>query len=140
MRWPPRSHIQRAFAEETWPTERAVRVRIALHSGEARLRDEDNYCGPAIIRCARLRSIAHGGQTLLSDAVRELVVDGLAEDVSLRNLGPQRLKDLGRPERVWQLCHPDVEVEFPPLRSLDACAEQPARSVDRVRRPRNGDG
>jgi predicted ATPase/class 3 adenylate cyclase/DNA-binding CsgD family transcriptional regulator len=113
-------HVQRAFAEETWPTERAVRVRVALHSGEARLRDEDNYCGPAIIRCARLRSIAHGGQTLLSDAVRDLVVDGLAEDVSLRNLGPQRLKDLGRPERVWQLCYPDLEVDFPPLRSLDA--------------------
>ena len=79
-----------------------------------------NYYGPAIIRCARLRSIAHGGQTLVSDAVRDLVVDGLAEDVSLRSLGPQRLKDLSRPERVWQLCHPDLEVEFPPLRSLDA--------------------
>ncbi len=112
--------VQRAFAQETWPTERAVRVRIALHSGEVRLRDEDNYYGPAIIRCARLRSLAHGGQTLLSDTVRDLVVDGLAGDVSLRNLGPQRLKDLGRPERVWQLCHPDLEVEFPPLRSLDA--------------------
>ena len=81
--------------------------------------------------------LAHGGQTLFSDAVRDLVVDGLAGDVSLRNLGPQRLKDLGRPERVWQLCHPDLEVEFPPLRSLDAVPEQPAGPVDGVRRPRH---
>jgi predicted ATPase/class 3 adenylate cyclase/DNA-binding CsgD family transcriptional regulator/tetratricopeptide (TPR) repeat protein len=112
--------VQCAFATERWPTEQDVRVRIALHTGEVRLRDEGNYYGPAIIRCARLRSIGHGGQTLLSDSIRDLVIDGLADDVSLKNLGPQRLKDLGRPERVWQLCHPDLEAEFPPLRSLDA--------------------
>jgi predicted ATPase/class 3 adenylate cyclase/DNA-binding CsgD family transcriptional regulator len=110
---------QRAFATEPWQTEGGVQVRIALHSGEARLRDAGNYFGPAIIRCARLRSVAHGGQTLLSDTVRDLVVDRLPDDVSLRNLGPHRLKDLGRPERVWQLCHADIGVEFPPLRSLD---------------------
>ena len=112
--------VQRAFAKELWPTERAVQVRIALHCGEARLRDADNYFGPAIIRCARLRSVAHGGQTLVSEAVRDLVVDVLPDDATLRNLGLHRLKDLGRPERVWQLCHADVGVEFPPLRSLDA--------------------
>ncbi len=56
--------VQRAFAEEKWPTDGDVRIRIALHSGEARLRDEDNYCGPAIIRCARMRAAAHGGQTV----------------------------------------------------------------------------
>ena len=112
--------VQRAFAAETWPTDKGLRVRIALHTGEARLRDEGNYYGPAIIRCARLRSVAHGGQILLSDVVRDLVVDRMPDDVSLRNLGPHRLKDLGRPERVWQLCHPDLRAEFPPLRSLDA--------------------
>jgi predicted ATPase/class 3 adenylate cyclase/DNA-binding CsgD family transcriptional regulator len=112
--------VQRAFATEAWPTERGLQVRIALHSGEARRRDEENYYGPVIIRCARLRSAGHGGQVLLSDAVRDLVVDRLPADVSLRNLGSHRLKDLGRPERVWQLCHPDIAVDFPPLRSLDA--------------------
>ena len=112
--------VQRAFANEAWPTDRGLQVRIALHSGVARLRDEDNYYGPAVIRCARLRSVAHGGQILLSDVVRDLVVDGLPDDVSLRNLGPHRLKDLGRPERVWQVCHPDISADFPPLRSLDA--------------------
>ncbi len=55
----------------------------------------------------------------MSDAVRDLVVDGLPDDVSLRNLGLHRLKDLGRPERVWQLCHPDLAADFPPLSSLD---------------------
>ena len=58
--------VQRAFAKELWPTDRRVQVRIALHCGEARLRDAGNYFGPAIIRCARLRSVAHGGQTLVS--------------------------------------------------------------------------
>ena len=112
--------VQRSFAKEAWPTERALKVRLALHSGEARLRDESNYSGPVIIRCARLRSVAHGGQTLLSDAARDLVVDRLPSGVTLRNLGPQRLKDLARPERVWQLCHSEIETEFPPVDSLDA--------------------
>ena len=93
---------------------------LALHSGEARLHDKNNYSGPAIIRCARLRSIAHGGQTVLSDAARDLVVDRLPSGVTLRNLGPHRLKDLARPERVWQLCHSDIETETPPVDSLDA--------------------
>lgn len=112
--------VQRAFAEEVWPENRDLRVRIALHTGEARLRDEANYFGPTIIRCARLRSIAHGAQTLLSDATRDLVVDQLPPGLTLRDLGSHRLKDLGRPEHVWQLCHEDLESDFPPLLSLNA--------------------
>ena len=112
--------VQRAFSEEPWPEGRELRVRIALHTGEAHLRDAANYFGPTIIRCARLRSIAHGAQTLLSDATRDLVVDQLAPGITLRDLGSHRLKDLGRPERVWQLCHADLANDFPPLRSLDA--------------------
>ena len=111
---------QRAFAEEPWPQGGAIKVRIALHTGEARLRDDDSYLGPASIRCARLREIAHGGQTLLSGATRELVTDRLPPEATLQDLGVHRSKDLGRPERAWQLCHPDLGSEFPPLRSLDA--------------------
>ncbi len=111
--------VQRAFAEEAWPEGRAVQVRIALHTGEAQLRDESNYFGPTIIRCARLRAIAHGGQTVLSHSTRNLVVDQLDESTTLRDLGSHRLKDLGRAEQVWQLCHPDLDRDFPPLRSLD---------------------
>jgi predicted ATPase/class 3 adenylate cyclase/DNA-binding CsgD family transcriptional regulator len=110
--------VQRAFAQEPWPAGGEVRVRMALHTGEIRLRDSGNYFGPTIIRCARMRAIGHGGQTLISDATRDLVVDSLPEAAELRELGLHRLKDLGRAERIWQLVHPDLGREFPPLRSL----------------------
>ncbi len=82
-------------------------------------RDEGNYAGPTIIRAARVRNIAHGGQTVLSDTTRGLVADALPDGASLRDLGIHRLKDLSRPERVFQLCHPGLVDDFPPLRSLD---------------------
>src|SRR5262249_12002918 len=89
-------------------------------TGEARLRDEGNYFGETVIRCARLRSIGHGGQVLVSDATAGLVADRLPAPLELTDLGTHRLKDLSRPERVWQLVHPELESSFPPLRSLDA--------------------
>src|SRR3954469_13658000 len=112
--------VQRAFAQEPWPAGREVRVRMALHAGEVRLRDAGNYFGPTIIRCARIRAIGHGGQTLISDATRDLVVDALPDGAELRDLGLHRLKDLGRAERIWQLVHPELAHQFPPLRSLGA--------------------
>jgi predicted ATPase/class 3 adenylate cyclase/DNA-binding CsgD family transcriptional regulator len=114
--------IQLAFAVEQWPLERPLRVRIALHTGEAQLRNEGNYFGPTIIRCARLRAVAHGGQTVISGATRDVITDRLVEPVTLRDLGAHRLKDLGRPERVWQMCHPELESDFPALRSLNVLA------------------
>ncbi|MGQ0717224.1 MAG: hypothetical protein ACT4NP_07875 [Pseudonocardiales bacterium] len=111
--------VQRAFTEEPWVDGRALQVRLALHTGEAQLHGDD-YVGRAVIRCAQLRAIAHGGQTVLSGVTRDLVADRLPDRVSLRDLGSHRLKDLGQPERVWQVCHPDLTNDFPPLRSLDA--------------------
>ena len=111
---------QRQIAAEAWPAGIVLRVRMALHSGEAELRDTENYFGPGIIRAARLRSIAHGGQTVLSRATQDLVVDQLPDGVTLADLGAHRLRDLGRPEQVYQLCHRDLPSEFPPLRSVDA--------------------
>jgi predicted ATPase/class 3 adenylate cyclase/DNA-binding CsgD family transcriptional regulator len=111
---------QRHLAAEPGPTATPLRVRMAIHTGEGRLRDEGNYAGKAIIRTARLRAIAHGGQVVVSTATRDLAVDELAGDVELVDLGVHRLKDLERPERVWQLAHPDLATDFPPLRSLDA--------------------
>jgi predicted ATPase/class 3 adenylate cyclase/DNA-binding CsgD family transcriptional regulator len=96
-----------------------LRVRMGVHSGDVVRRDEGNYVGPTIIRTARLRNLAHGGQTVVSEATRDLVVDALPEGAALRDLGVHRLKDLSRPERVFQLCHPDLPAEFPPLRSLN---------------------
>jgi predicted ATPase/class 3 adenylate cyclase len=98
-----------------------VRLRIGLHTDEAKIRDERNYMGPAVNRAARLRELAHGGQTVLSGATHDLVIDHLPDDAWLMDLGNHRLRDLARSERVVQLCHPDVRVEFPALRSLDAC-------------------
>ncbi|HEU5318193.1 MAG TPA: adenylate/guanylate cyclase domain-containing protein [Chloroflexota bacterium] len=111
--------IQRALLQEPWPPETPLKVRIALHTGEADLRDGDYY-GSAVNRAARIRALAHGGQTLLSMATEELVRDSLPPRVTLADLGEHRLKDLGRPERIFQLAHPDLPADFPPLRSLDA--------------------
>jgi predicted ATPase/class 3 adenylate cyclase/DNA-binding CsgD family transcriptional regulator len=111
---------QRLLAAEAWPTAEPLKVRMAVHTGEARLRDATNYAGTTIIRAARLRAIAHGGQVLVSSATRDIALDELDPEVDLVDLGMHRLKDLSRPERVWQLVHPELQSAFPPLRSLDA--------------------
>ncbi len=97
-----------------------VHLRIGIHTGEVQLRDKGNYVGPAINRCARLRDLAHGGQTVLSGATHDLVLDQLAPGVWVEDLGTHRLRDLARPERVVQLCHERLSSDFPPLRSLDS--------------------
>jgi class 3 adenylate cyclase len=97
-----------------------IRLRIGVHTGEIQLRDEGNYIGPTINRTARLRDLAHGGQTVLSGTTHDLVVDRLPDDVWLTELGTHPLRDLPRPERVVQLCHPDIRNEFPPLRTAKA--------------------
>src|ERR1700675_3166233 len=93
-----------------------IRLRIGVHTGEVQLRDEGNYIGPTINRTARLRDLAHGGQTVLSGAAEEIVADHLPPDAWLLPLGSHQLRDLRRLERVIQLCHPDLQNQFPPLR------------------------
>lgn len=109
---------QAALAAETWRIEGGILVRMAIHSGEAEERDED-YFGPALNRVARLLSLAYGGQILLSLATEELLVDRLPQGVGLRLLGRYRLKDLSRPETVYQVEAPGLKADFPPLKSLD---------------------
>src|ERR687886_2550711 len=82
--------LQQALYAEPWPTPTPLRVRMAVHTGEADLRAGDYY-GPAVNRCARLRAVAHGGQTLLSQATYDLVRDGLPPGIALQDLGEQRL-------------------------------------------------
>jgi predicted ATPase/class 3 adenylate cyclase len=96
-----------------------LRVRMGLHTGTAELRDGD-YFGSAVNRAARLMSIAHGGQVVCSQATEELLVDAMSEDVTTRDLGVHRLRDLASPVHVWQVVHLELESEFPPLNSLDA--------------------
>ena len=101
-----------------------IRLRIGVHTGEVQLRDECNYAGPTINRTARLRDLGHGGQTVLSGATEPLVVDRLPAGAWLTDLGTHPLRDLPRPERVVQLCHPDLVNEFPPLREPIAVVSQ----------------
>jgi len=109
---------QRALASEAWPTSRPVLVRMGLHTGVCEERDSD-YFGPPVNRTARLEAIAHGGQVLLSGTTAGLVADGLPDGVALRDLGQHRLKDLGRPEQVFQLEAAFLVAKFPQLTSLD---------------------
>jgi hypothetical protein len=95
-----------------------LKVRMALHTGAAERRNED-YFGQPLNRVARLLAAGHGGQVLLSQATQILVRDRLPQHASLIAMGEHRLKDLQHPEQVFQLLHPDLLAEFPPLSSLD---------------------
>src|SRR5918995_555477 len=110
---------QRRLLSSEWDETEPLRVRMALHVGVAEERDRD-YFGPPVNRVARLMSAAHGGQVLLSLPAQELVRDQLPTQTSLRDLGEHRLKDLFRPERVYQLLAAELPSEFPPLRTLEA--------------------
>ena len=96
-----------------------LRVRAGLHLGAVDMRDND-YFGSVVNRAARIMGSAHGGQILLSQAVADLVAARLPPDVSLRDLGAVRLRDLTSPERLFQVLHPGLRRDFPALRSLEA--------------------
>ena len=110
---------QRAISAESWDEATVIKVRMGLHSGAAEVRDND-YFGPTLNRVARLMSAGHGGQTLLSAMTRELVQASLPEDVALRDMGERGLKDLIRPEHIYQLTVPGLQTDFPPLKTLEA--------------------
>ena len=107
-----------ALQEQEWEETGPLRVRMGLHTGEAEERDND-YFGQTLNRAARLQGVGHGQQTLLSLTTYQLVRDNLPPSVSVVELGSHRLKDLQRPEQVFQLVHPALPSEFPPLKSLD---------------------
>ena len=110
---------QRALESEDWPLPEPLRVRMGLHTGAASLRDGD-YFGSAVNRAARLEAIAHGGQVVCSQAAADLARDTLTEGVALVDLGEHRLRDLSRPERVFQVNAPGLVDTFARLRTLDA--------------------
>jgi predicted ATPase/class 3 adenylate cyclase/DNA-binding CsgD family transcriptional regulator len=115
---------QRALSGHDWPGGVTVRVRMGLHSGEP-IRHEDGYVGLDIHRAARIAAAAHGGQVVLSDATRQLVQSRLPADVSVRDLGFHRLKDIEAPEHIYQLVAVGLQERFPPLKSLGAQASLP---------------
>ncbi|MFQ5967239.1 MAG: adenylate/guanylate cyclase domain-containing protein [Acidimicrobiia bacterium] len=115
------AEIQRRLAGVDWQTPRPLRVRASLHTGMADLRLGDYY-GSSVNRAARLRATAHGGQTVMSGSTWELVQDQLPDDVTVSDMGRHRLKDLTRPEHVYQINVKGLDNVFPPLLSLDAVA------------------
>jgi predicted ATPase/class 3 adenylate cyclase len=96
-----------------------LKIRIGVHTGEAEFRQGD-YFGAALNRAARLMSVAHGGQILLSNATMQLVQDQLPENMHIRDLGEHRLRDLVRPEHIYQISQPGMEEDFPPLETIDS--------------------
>jgi predicted ATPase/class 3 adenylate cyclase len=112
---------QQALLAADWAEIGVLRVRMAVHTGSAEARDGD-YFGQTLNRVARLLSIGHGEQVLLSQATAGLIAESLPPGCTLQDMHSHRLKDLQQPEHVWQLLHHDLPVEFPPLRSLQAFA------------------
>ena len=110
--------MQRAIAAHEWADGEQLRVRMGVHSGEAS-DTSAGLVGLEVHRAARIAAVAHGGQILLSATAAALVRDRLPAGASVRDLGLHRLKDLGRPEQIFQLQGEGLEFEFPPLRSLD---------------------
>jgi class 3 adenylate cyclase len=124
--------IQRALAAEAWPEGGAIRVRIGLHTGEP-IRTAQGYTGLDVIRGARIKEVGHGGQVLLSKSTSALIEDALRDGLKLRDMGAHRLKGLPHPERIFQLIIPDLQDDFPPLRSLDTHGQpRPGLSPARI--------
>jgi predicted ATPase/class 3 adenylate cyclase len=111
--------IQRAIGAEDWPQGSELRVRIGLHTGEARLAGAD-YVGLDVHRAARIMAATHGGEILISEATRTLAERSLGNGIQLRDLGEHRLKDLSAPERLFQVLASGLQTDFPPPRTLNA--------------------
>ena len=110
---------QRALGTHAWPQGTVARSRMGIHTGQPTAREGD-YVGIDVHRAARICDAGHGGQILISDATRIVLEQALPNGVTLKSLGEYRLKDLLRPERLFQVLHRDLLETFPPLRTLDA--------------------
>lgn len=119
---------QRALFAERWPEGALIRVRMALATGAAQLRDND-YFGAPVNHVARLLAAGHGGQILLTEITHDLCRDRLPGGSALKSLGEHALKDIARRETVFQLCHPDLPQAFPPLKTLFASGDADTPSI-----------
>ncbi len=111
--------MQQALADPDATAGVLLKLRCGMHAGVDERRDND-FFGQAVNRAARVTSVAHGGQVLLSEAVAVLVRESLPEGATLRDLGTVRLRDLATSERIYQVVHPQLRRDFPALRSLEA--------------------
>jgi WD40 repeat protein/class 3 adenylate cyclase len=115
---------QRTLADHTWPSGEMIRVRMGLHTGEP-LITSTGYVGMDVHRAARIGDSGHGGQVLLSQSTRELVIHDLPEGIQIRDLGEHRLKDMKFPTPIYQLIVEGLPAEFPPLKSKFTGMEAP---------------
>jgi predicted ATPase/class 3 adenylate cyclase len=129
---------QRALHEASWPGNRPVRVRMGLHTGEGVL-GGDNYVGLDVHRAARIAAAGHGGQVVISSATRELVDPAWPVGVALREAGTHRLKDLDRPETLFELVIDGTDEAHPPLRTLETPSNLPVELTSFVGRGRELD-
>ena len=111
--------VQKRLQEHAWPDGGRVRVRIGLHTGEATLVGNE-YLGLDVHRAARVAAAGHGGQILISETTRVLVDQALPPGLTLKDLGVHRLKDMARPERLFQLTVEGLPADFPPLKTLES--------------------
>ncbi len=116
---------QIALAREPWDGTGQIAVRMGLHTGSAELRDGDYY-GSVLNRAARLMSVAHGGQIVVSQLTEQLIREVLDPDVELVDLGEHRLRDLAAPMHVFQVTRGDLRREFPPPALARRDERQPA--------------
>lgn len=114
---------QRRLATESWPDDAEVKVRMGIHTGEPTLGDE-GYVGLDVVRGARIAAAAHGGQILVSETTRALLPPQLPDDAEIVDLGEHSLKDMERPERLYQLVAPDLGREFPALRTAGSVGDE----------------
>ena len=125
--------VTRAHAKASWPGGVEVRVRLGLHTGEPAVGDE-GYTGLDVVRASRIASVGGGGQVLLSDTTRSLVAGDLTDGVELRPLGERQLKDIDRPETLWELVIDGASVSPPPTPAQVADAQVDEDSPDSPRR------
>jgi predicted ATPase/class 3 adenylate cyclase len=122
--------LQRALADPAATAGVPLALRCGLHAGASQARDNDFY-GPEVNRAARIMSVAHGGQMLLSQAMADALAQRLPEGVALRELGAVRLRNLSRPERLWQVLAPPLRTDFPALRALEATPNNLTQPLNR---------
>ena len=124
---------QRGLGGFNWPRGDPVRVRMGIHTGSPIVHD-GGYVGMDVHRAARIAAAAHGGQVVLSATTKELVAQELPFGADLLDLGSHQLKDIGIPERIYQLAGDGLESEFPPLRSIGMSSSLPEAEAGLVGR------
>ena len=127
------TEVTRAHVKASWPGGVEVRVRLGLHTGEPAVGDE-GYTGLDVVRAARIAAVGGGGQVLLSDSTRSIVSGSLPDGVELRALGERLLKDIDRPETLWELVIDGMSQPMPDIPPAETAPDEPRSRARSARR------